>query len=36
MIEQAFAEQFATEWIEAWNSHDLQRNLAHYTDDFEM
>jgi ketosteroid isomerase-like protein len=36
MLEQAFAEQFAAEWIEAWNSHDLQRILTHYTDDFEM
>ena len=36
MLEQSFAEQFATEWIEAWNSHDLERILAHYTDDFEM
>ena len=36
MLEQSFAEQFATEWVEAWNSHDLERILAHYTDDFEM
>jgi ketosteroid isomerase-like protein len=27
---------FAEEWIEAWNSHDLERILSHYTDDFEM
>ena len=32
----AFAEQFAAEWIDAWNSHDLDRVLAHYSDDFEM
>ncbi|MBT0664998.1 nuclear transport factor 2 family protein [Geobacter pelophilus] len=31
-----FAEQFAREWIEAWNGHDLERVLAHYADDFEM
>ena len=31
-----FAEQFALEWIAAWNAHDLERILAHYTDDFEM
>lgn len=31
-----FAERFATEWIAAWNSHDLERILAHYADDFEM
>jgi ketosteroid isomerase-like protein len=27
---------FANDWIEAWNSHDLERILAHYTDDFEI
>ena len=26
----------ATEWIAAWNSHDLERILSHYVDDFEM
>lgn len=36
MIEQEFAKQFAAEWIEAWNRHDLDRVLALYTDDFEM
>ena len=33
-IEQA--EAFAAEWISAWNSHDLDRILSHYEDDFEM
>ena len=28
-----FAERFAEEWAAAWNSHDLERILAHYTDD---
>lgn len=28
--------RFAREWIAAWNSHDLERILAHYEDDFEM
>ncbi len=32
----AFAEQFAEEWIAAWNDHDLEAILSHYTDDFEM
>jgi hypothetical protein len=32
----AFAQKFAAEWIAAWNSHDLNRVLEHYTDDFEM
>jgi ketosteroid isomerase-like protein len=27
------AERFAAEWAEAWNSHDLERILAHYTED---
>jgi ketosteroid isomerase-like protein len=31
-----FAQHFAAEWIDAWNSHDLDRILSHYTDDFEM
>jgi ketosteroid isomerase-like protein len=36
MIERAWAEQFARDWIAGWNSHDVDRVLAHYTDDFEM
>lgn len=36
MLTKAFAEQFAAEWIDAWNSHDLERILSHYTEDFEM
>jgi ketosteroid isomerase-like protein len=28
-----FAREFAREWVEAWNSHDLERILAHYEDD---
>ena len=31
-----WAQAFAREWIESWNSHDLDRILSHYTDDFEM
>ncbi len=31
-----FAKHFAKDWIDAWNSHDLQRILSHYTDDFDM
>ncbi|MDH5171675.1 MAG: nuclear transport factor 2 family protein [Gammaproteobacteria bacterium] len=30
------AQEFAREWIDAWNSHDLERILSHYEDDFEM
>ena len=35
-MDKKFAEHFANEWIAAWNSHDLDRILAHYEDDFEM
>lgn len=36
MLTQQFAQHFAADWIDSWNAHDLQRILAHYTDDFEM
>jgi ketosteroid isomerase-like protein len=36
MLEKTFANHFATDWIEAWNTHDLDRVLSHYADDFEM
>jgi hypothetical protein len=36
MIDRAWAERFADEWIAAWNAHDLDRVLAHYTDEIEM
>src|SRR4028119_1055491 len=36
MINNKEARKFAQEWVEAWNSHDLDRVLSHYTDDFEM
>lgn len=36
MIDPKFAEHFTIEWIDAWNSHDLQRVLSHYSDAFEM
>jgi ketosteroid isomerase-like protein len=36
MITAAFAEDFAADWIAAWNRHDLDAILAHYADDFEM
>ena len=36
VIDRAFALAFATDWIAAWNSADLERILAHYVDDFEM
>lgn len=36
MIDKAFAEHFAADWIASWNAHDLVRILAHYADDFAM
>jgi hypothetical protein len=30
------ARQFAQEWIEAWNAHDLERILSHYDDAAEL
>jgi ketosteroid isomerase-like protein len=36
MLTKDFADHFATEWISAWNAHDLERILSHYVDDFEM
>lgn len=36
ILTEAFAQRFAEEWVGAWNSHDLDRILAHYRDDFTM
>jgi ketosteroid isomerase-like protein len=36
VLTREFAVRFAEEWVAAWNSHDLERILSHYTDDFEM
>ena len=36
MITQAQADRFGKDWIEAWNSHDLDRILSHYSEDFLM
>lgn len=36
MLTADFAKQFAEEWIAAWNRHDLDRVLSHYSDDFIM
>ena len=35
-MNQFFVTQFANDWIDAWNSHDLDKILSHYEDDFEM
>ena len=31
-----FAKHFSSDWIDAWNAHDLERILSHYSDSFEM
>ena len=36
MISREFGEEFAKEWIQAWNNHDLDRILSHYSEDFTM
>jgi len=36
MLTKDFADHFAAEWIQAWNSHDLALILSHYADDFTM
>jgi predicted ester cyclase len=35
-MDEKFAKSFASEWVEAWNAHDIERVLSHCTDDFEM
>jgi SnoaL-like domain len=35
-MDPAFAQHFAADWIDSWNSHDLDRVLSHYSEDFEM
>ena len=36
MIDREFAEDFAREWEKAWNAHDLEEILSHYSEDFQM
>ncbi|RZJ33273.1 MAG: nuclear transport factor 2 family protein [Flavobacterium sp.] len=33
---QEFAAAFAQSWINAWNCHDLEKILSHYTEDFRI
>ena len=35
-MEKSFAKQFAQDWIEAWNAHDLNQVLSPYAENFEM
>jgi hypothetical protein len=32
-LQEPFVRDFAHDWVEGWNSHDLDRILAHYDDD---
>jgi hypothetical protein len=36
MVTEQKAEQIAREWIEAWNHHDLDAIIAHYTNNIEF
>lgn len=36
MMSREFGEKFAKEWIDAWNSHDLDLVLSHYSEDITM
>ncbi|EFA76207.1 hypothetical protein PPL_09968 [Heterostelium album PN500] len=36
MFTEIEAKQFAADWVESWNLHDLGRVLNHYTDDFQF
>lgn len=33
-ITKKFAAAFASDWIDAWNSHDIEKILSHYSEDF--
>lgn len=32
-LQASFAREFAEDWVDAWNSHDLERILTHYDDE---
>jgi len=36
MLDANWAKEFARDWLDSWNTHDLDRILSHYSDDFEM
>lgn len=35
-MDKQFASKFAKEWVDSWNSHEINSILSHYTDDFEI
>lgn len=36
MMDEQEARQFASEWVRAWNAHDLEQILAHYAQDVQF
>jgi hypothetical protein len=36
MMTEESANHFARHWVEAWNSHDLERIMSHYADNVEL
>jgi hypothetical protein len=32
-LQASFAREFAQDWVDAWNSHDVERILTHYDDE---
>jgi len=36
IVDIATAEKFAQQWVEAWNAHDLDAVLSHFTEDAEF
>lgn len=36
MLTQEKANRLAAEWVESWNSHDLDRIMRHYSDEIEF
>jgi ketosteroid isomerase-like protein len=35
-LQASFARAFAQDWVDAWNSHDLERILSHYDDEMRL
>ena len=35
-MEIEFAKKFADEWVDSWNSHDIERIISHYAEELEF
>jgi hypothetical protein len=35
-MEEDFVRKFATDWVDSWNSHDIERILEHYSESVEL